>query len=178
MNHYDQYRADEDRSATEHLLASLIPDSPAALVPSGSDTASPAAPEPIPSVAALLDMARRQGALEARLDASAAKVYVPTPLPSAPEPGVAAPIVPRWAVGTAVASVGIGGGAFLVSLAVPAIAAGAAALVAGAAAALPFIVVGGVAIACMTGRRKSASGPLSITQTMTQTITNEIRMGK
>ncbi|MFH8387723.1 hypothetical protein ACH4E7_43760 [Kitasatospora sp. NPDC018058] len=161
------------------LLAGAVPDSPAALTPSA--TASPA-----PAVAAgPLTVAYVPGQ-----DGALVPVYVPVPLASnaAPQgtavaphsPVQAGPLVPRWAVGTAVVSVGVGGGAWLLAGALNLASAAVAGLAAGAAAALPLLVVAGVAVAALAGRRSkgaTGSGSLAITQTITQTITNAVQIG-
>ncbi|MFE3866125.1 hypothetical protein ACFXPT_37800 [Streptomyces goshikiensis] len=172
MNHSQYQPGRNSELTTEQLLASLIPDTPATLTP----TASAAGAE-VPSVAALLELARAQGVLQARLDANdAARTAAPLlPVPAAP--AELRPIVPRWAVGAAVAGLGIGGGVLLLGVAVDMLAAGAAALAAGAAAALPFLIVGGVIVAAMVGRRKGG-GRLEITQTMTSTMTQTIKGGR
>src|SRR5690349_16085617 len=120
------------------LLSALVPDSPAALV--AADTAPAPAPESVP--AGPLTVAWRPGR-----DGVMVPVYVPVPLPdTAPavraDPG---PLVPRWAVGTAVASVGVGGGAWLLAGALNLASVAVAGLAAGAAAGLPLLVVAGVA---------------------------------
>ncbi|MFJ3638043.1 hypothetical protein ACIPQI_38815, partial [Streptomyces sp. NPDC090112] len=63
MNANPQYPAPGRQISTEDLLAALLPDSPAGAQPSAPAPAAPAA-APTLDVAALLEMARRQGALE------------------------------------------------------------------------------------------------------------------
>jgi hypothetical protein len=149
------------------LLAALLPNSPADLVK--PPTAPAAAPAGIPTVAYL---------------PSGQPVYIPVPIPTnlPAVPAAAGPLVPRWAVGTAVASIGVGGGAWMLSAALGLLADGMAAIAAGAATALPLLVVAGVAVAAVAGRR-GASGTggttgVSVVQTVTQTITNTVRIGE
>ncbi|MFF4673039.1 hypothetical protein ACFY1C_24845 [Streptomyces sp. NPDC001279] len=128
---------------TEDLLAALLPDSPAGATPT-SPIPTPVA-QPALDVTALLDLARRQGALEATVTHTTA--------PAAPE-APAGPLVPRWAIGTAVASVGIGAGGFLLAHALDLLATGAAALAAGITAAAPVLILGIVLLAALLGGRR------------------------
>ncbi|MEU7020945.1 hypothetical protein ABZ990_09875 [Streptomyces sp. NPDC046203] len=149
------------------LLAALMPDSPAGAAPAAPAapaTTVPAVPAPQFDVAALLELARRQGALEAAVTQNA---------PAAETSG---PIVPRWAVGTAVASVGIGAGACLLGWALDLLATGAAAVAAGITAAAPMLLIGAVLVVALLARR-SKGGGIEVTQTITQTITQSVRGG-
>ncbi|MET9957309.1 hypothetical protein ABZ135_37935 [Streptomyces sp. NPDC006339] len=157
-----QYPADRQITDAD-LLAALLPDSPAGAAPA---PLVPAA-QPTLDVAALLELARRQGALEAAVTAKT------TPAEDKLSSG---PIVPRWAVGTAVASVGVGAGALLLGWALDLLAAGAAAVAAGITAAAPMLLVGAVVVAALLGRRKG-NGAFEVTQTVTQTITQTVRGG-
>ncbi|MET8297678.1 hypothetical protein ACFYZ8_44660 [Streptomyces sp. NPDC001668] len=148
------------------LLAALLPDSPAGAEP----TAATPAAQPVLDVAALLELARRQGALEATVAQTAPAV------PAAPEK--TGPIVPRWAVGTAVAAVGIGAGGLLLGYALDLLATGAAAVAAGITAAAPMLILGGLLVAALLGRRSGKDGGgLEVTQTITQTITQTVKGG-
>ncbi|MFB7829460.1 hypothetical protein ACFC8F_33905 [Streptomyces hydrogenans] len=155
------------------LLAALLPDTAA-----GAEPTAPSAPAPAPAappafdVAALLELARRQGALEATVQAQAAQPTAPAAVPAD-----SAPLVPRWAVGTAVAGIGLGAGALLLGWAVDLLVAGAAAVAAGIAAAAPMLIIGAVLVAALLGRRKRDGGAVEVTQTVVQTITNTVRMG-
>ncbi|GGV30733.1 hypothetical protein GCM10010260_83930 [Streptomyces filipinensis] len=147
------------------LLAALLPDSPAGVQPTAPPPAAPAA-QPVLDVAALLDLARRQGALEA---------VVNTP---APEDKLSSgPLVPRWAVGTAVAAVGIGAGGLLLGFALDLLATGAAAVAAGITAAAPMLILGAVLVAAFLGRRSDKGGGFEVTQTVVQTITQTVKGG-
>ncbi|MFF4821328.1 hypothetical protein ACFY2K_42875 [Kitasatospora sp. NPDC001309] len=157
------------------LIASLIPADAAAL-----DTPSPAVP---------LTVAYTPG------DGGVlVPVYIPVPLASNAAPGAtvaphstaqapavrdAGPLVPRWAVGTAVASVGVGAGAWLLAGALHLADMAVTGLVAGASAGLPLLVVAGVAVAALAGRRSSGgTGGVHVVQTITQTITNRVHIGE
>ncbi|BAU84695.1 spdB1 [Streptomyces laurentii] len=144
------------------LLAALMPDTAAGAAPAAPAPAVPAVPAPQFDVAALLELARRQGALEAAVTHTAT---IKTP----------APIVPRWAVGTAVASVGIGAGACLLGWALDLLATGAAAVAAGITAAAPMLLIGAVLVVALLARRKG--GGIEVTQTITQTITQSVKGG-
>jgi hypothetical protein len=150
------------------LLAALMPDTPAGAAPTtpAPAPAVPVAPaaQPTLDVAALLELARRQGALEAAVTKTAPA-----------SPANSGPIVPRWAVGTAVASVGIGAGALLLGWALDLLAAGAAAVAAGITAAAPMLIVGAVLVVALLNRRKG--GGFEVTQTITQTITQTVKGG-
>ncbi|MFF5977203.1 hypothetical protein ACFY7C_37525 [Streptomyces sp. NPDC012769] len=164
MNATPKYPADRPITDAD-LLAALLPDSPA-----GAHPAAPApAAQPTLDVAALLELARRQGALEAAVTAQATPAVPAVPQKSGP-------IVPRWAVGTAVASVGVGTGALLLGWALDLLAAGAAAVAAGITAAAPMLLVGAVVVAALLGRRKGG-GAFEVTQTVTQTITQTVKGG-
>ncbi|BAU83851.1 spdB1 [Streptomyces laurentii] len=145
------------------LLAALMPDTAAGAAPA---PAAPAAPAPAPQfdVAALLELARRQGALEAAVTQTA------------PAAETSASILPRWAVGTAVASVGIGAGACLLGWALDLLATGAAAVAAGITAAAPMLLIGAVLVVALLARR-SKGGGIEVTQTITQTITQSVKGG-
>lgn len=156
-----QYPAPGRQITDAELLAALLPDTAA-----GAEPTTPSAPAPGLDVAALLDLARRQGALEAA-------VYVGQVEPPAPAP---APLVPRWAVGTAVAGIGLGAGALLLGWAVDLLVAGAAAVAAGIAAAAPMLIIGAVLVAALLGRRKG-NGGFEVTQTVVQTITQTVKSG-
>ncbi|MFJ3638029.1 hypothetical protein ACIPQI_38745, partial [Streptomyces sp. NPDC090112] len=134
---------------------------------------APAAPAAAPTldVAALLEMARRQGALEAAVAAQTT-----TAAPAVPQ--TPAPIVPRWAVGTAVAGLGIGAGGLLLGVALDLLAAGAAAVAAGITAAAPMLILGVVLVAALLGRRSGKGGDFEVTQTVVQTITNTVKGGR
>lgn len=143
------------------LLAALLPNSPADLM---QHQAAPAPAGPL-TVAYL---------------PSGQPVYVPVPIASNLPAVVreAGPVVPRWAVGTAVVSVGVGAGAWMLSAALGLLADGVAALAAGATAALPLVLVAGVAVAALAGRRSRSGTGVSVTQTITQTITQSVRIGE
>ncbi|MFI8258902.1 hypothetical protein [Streptomyces filamentosus] len=161
MNANPQYPAPGRQITDAELLAALLPDTAA-----GAEPTAPAAP-PALDVAALLELARRQGALEATVQAQAVT-------PAAPADST--PLVPRWAVGTAVAGVGLGAGALLLGWAVDLLVAGAAAVAAGIAAAAPMLIIGAVLVAALVGRRKDG-GAFEVTQTITQTITQTVKGG-
>lgn len=150
------------------LLSALVPDSPAALA--GAETA-PGAPAPtvLQSVpAGPLTVAYHPGP-----NGTLVPVYVPAPMPAA-VPAVrtdAGPLVPRWAVGTAVVSVGVGAGGWMLAGALNLMGTAVTALAAGATAGLPLLVVAGVAVAAVAGRRSNGSGQgVRIVQTITQTV--------
>jgi hypothetical protein len=164
-----QYPAHDHQITTEDLLAALLPDSPAGAQPTVPAPAAPAA-QPVLDVAALLELARRQGALEAAVTAQAAPN-----LPAVPEKS--GPIVPRWAVGTAVSAVGVGAGGLLLGFALDLLATGAAAVAAGITAAAPMLLLGAVLVAALLGRRSSKGGSIEVTQSVVQTITNTVKMG-
>ncbi|MEU9110024.1 hypothetical protein AB0D54_38020 [Streptomyces xanthophaeus] len=155
---------------TDDLLAALLPDSPAGAQPTAQAPAAAPATSPVLDVAALLELARRQGALEAAVAQQA-----PAALPAVPEKS--GPIVPRWAVGTAVAAVGIGAGGMLLGVALDLLATGAAAVAAGITAAAPMLILGAVLVAALLGRRSSKGGGIEVTQTVVQTITNTVKTG-
>ncbi|MFF4821337.1 hypothetical protein ACFY2K_42920 [Kitasatospora sp. NPDC001309] len=151
------------------LLALLLPDSPADLV----------APAPAPAPVAAAPAGPLTVGYQPGPDGTLVPVYIPVPLASnaaagavvAPHPTrEAGPLVPRWAVGTAVASVGVGGGAWLLAGALHLASAAVAGLTAAATAGLPLLVLAGVAVAALAGRRSKDTGRLSITQTITQSI--------
>ncbi|WP_411107769.1 hypothetical protein [Streptomyces sp. cmx-4-9] len=169
MNANPQYPDTGRQISTEDLLAALLPDSPAGAQPTAPAPAAPAA-SPVLDVAALLELARRQGALEVA-------VAQQTPaLPAVPEKS--GPIVPRWAVGTAVAAVGIGVGGTLLGFALDLLATGAAALAAGITAAAPMLLLGAVLVAALLGRRSGKdNGGFEVTQTVVQTITQTVKGG-
>ncbi|WP_423361566.1 hypothetical protein OH810_32060 [Streptomyces albidoflavus] len=148
--------------STEDLLQALLPDTPAGAAPTRT---APAA-EPVLDVAQLLELARAQGAL----DASRAAVPAPSAAVVPATPTNSGPIVPRWAIGTAVASVGLGAGSLLLGYALDLLATGAAAVAAGISAAAPMLLIGAVLVAALLGRRR-ASGGVQVTQSMTQTVT-------
>ncbi|WP_327167102.1 hypothetical protein [Streptomyces zaomyceticus] len=161
-----------DRQITDaELLAALLPDSPANIIPAAVPAAPPVpAVQPTLDVAALLELARRQGALEAAVTAHTAPALAEDKLSSGP-------LVPRWAVGTAVASVGIGAGTLLLGWALDLLAAGAAAVAAGISAAAPMLIVGAVLVAALLGRRSKGGQGFEVTQTITQTITQTVKGG-
>lgn len=160
------------------LLAALVPDSPACLTspqdaagraPQGRQTAAQSLPEGPLAVA-----------YQTRPDGSLAPFYVPVPVPQS-LPAVrhdAGPLVPRWALGAAVTSVGVGGGVFLLAKALDILGGAASALAAGASAALPWLVIAGVVIASVVGRKKTRGGGVSVVQTITQTITQSVHTGE
>lgn len=152
------------------MLAVLLPDSPAEIIPAAVSAAPPVpAVQPTLDVAALLELARRQGALEAAVTAQT---------PARTEDKLSSgPLVPRWAVGTAVASVGIGAGTLLLGWALDLLAAGAAAVAAGISAAAPMLIVGAVLVAALLGRRSKGGQGFEVTQTITQTITQTVKGG-
>lgn len=170
MSANPQYPVTGRPVTTDDLLAALLPDTPAAAL--GSTPAAPAAaPAPGFDVVALLELARRQGALEAAVAA---------PAPAAREDSLSSgPLVPRWAVGTAVAAVGVGAGGLLLGFALDLLATGAAAVVAGISAAAPMLILGAILVAALVGRRggKGGHGAIEVTQTVVQTITNTVRTG-
>jgi hypothetical protein len=169
VNANSQYPAPDRQITTEDLLAALLPDSPAGAQPTAPAPAAPVA-QPVLDVAALLELARRQGALEATVAAQ------PVPaVPAAPEKS--APIVPRWAVGTAVAAVGIGAGGMLLGFALDLLATGAAAVAAGITAAAPMLILGVVLVAALLGRRSRGDGGFEVTQTVVQTVTQTVKAG-
>lgn len=153
MNANPQYPAPDRQVTNDDLLAALLPDTPVGALP----TTPPPSAQPVLDVTALLELARRQGALEAAVTA-----------PATPEKS--GPVVPRWAVGTAVAAVGIGTGGVLLGFALDLLATGAAAVAAGLSAAAPMLILGVVLVAALLGRRSPGS-TLEVTQTITQTIT-------
>ncbi|MER7757810.1 hypothetical protein [Kitasatospora sp. NPDC097643] len=160
------------------LLSALVPDSPAALA--GAET-TPAAPAPTVLQSAPtgpLTVAYRPGP-----DGTLVPVYVPVPLaPAAPAVRTdAGPLVPRWAVGTAVVSVGVGAGGWMLAGALNLMGTAVTALAAGATAGLPLLVVAGVAVAALAGRRSTGGQGgqgVHVVQTITQTITNSVRIGE
>ncbi|WP_327170022.1 hypothetical protein [Streptomyces subrutilus] len=164
MSANPQYPVTGRPVTTDDLLAALLPDTPAAALAS-----TPAAPSPAPApafdVAVLLDLARRQGALEAATAAA----------PAVPEKS--GPLVPRWAVGTAVSAVGIGAGGLLLAQALDLLAAGASAVAAGIAAAAPMLILGAVLVAALIGGRSSKDRGFEVTQTVVQTITQTVKGG-
>ncbi|MER5675291.1 hypothetical protein [Pseudonocardia alni] len=170
MNANHQYPDTSRQISTEDLLAALLPDSPAGAQPTAPAPAAPAA-SPVLDVAALLELARRQGALEAT-------VAQKTPAPVAEDKLSSAPLVPRWAVGTAVAAVGVGAGGLLLAHALDLLAAGAAAVAAGISAAAPMLILGVVLVAALLGRRSGkGDGGFEVTQTVVQTITQTVKGG-
>ncbi|MFD9729249.1 hypothetical protein [Streptomyces sp. NPDC059072] len=169
MNANPQYPDTGRQISTEDLLAALLPDSPAGAQPTAPAPAAPAA-QSVLDVAALLELARRQGALEAA-------VAQKTPAPIAEDKLSSGPLVPRWAVGTAVAAVGVGAGGLLLSFALDLLATGAAAIAAGITAAAPMLILGAVLVAALIGRRSSKGGGFEVTQTVVQTITNTVKGG-
>ncbi|WP_371589954.1 hypothetical protein [Streptomyces virginiae] len=170
MNANPQYPDTGHQISTEDLLAALLPDSPAGAHPTAPAPAAPTA-QPVLDVAALLELARRQGALEA-----AVAQQNPTALRAVPEKS--GPIVPRWAVGTAVAAVGIGAGGLLLGVALDLLATGAAAVAAGITAAAPMLILGAVLVAALLGRRSAkGGGGFEVTQTVVQTITQTVKGG-
>ncbi|MFD6081716.1 hypothetical protein ACFWG5_39800 [Streptomyces hydrogenans] len=169
MNADRQYPAPGRQITDAELLAALLPDTAAGAEPTAPSAPAPAAP-PALDVAALLELARRQGALEATVQAQAAQPTAPAAVPVD-----SGPLVPRWAVGTAVAGIGLGAGALLLGWAVDLLVAGAAAVAAGIAAAAPMLIIGAVLVAALLGRRRKADGGFEVTQTVVQTITNTVR---
>ncbi|WP_420082955.1 hypothetical protein ACN6AT_39215 (plasmid) [Streptomyces sp. JL4002] len=165
MSANPQYPAPGRQITTDDLLAALLPDSPAGAQPTAPTPAAPAA-APTLDVAVLVELARRQGALEAAVAAQTT--------PAAAAPPKATPAVPRWAVGTAVAGLGIGAGGLLLGFALDLLAAGAAAVAAGITAAAPMLILGAVLVAALVGRR-SKGGEFEVTQTVVQTITNTVK---
>ncbi|MER5873324.1 hypothetical protein [Streptomyces sp. NPDC002044] len=169
MSANPQYPATGRPVTTDDLLAALLPDTPAAAL--GSTSAAPAAaPAPGFDIAALLELARRQGALEAA-------VAQQTPA----RPAVAdkpRPVVPRWAIGTAVAGLGIGAGGLLLGVALDLLAAGAAAIAAGISAAAPMLILGAILLAAVVGGRRKSGGPLEITQHVAVSVTQAIKGGR
>ncbi|MEU9148696.1 hypothetical protein [Streptomyces sp. NPDC048349] len=167
---------------TDDMLAALIPDTPATLTPAPRAGGAPLRAEAdgeVPSVAALLELARRQGVLEGRLSASnAAHSGTLVPHPTTQAPAEVSPIVPRWAIGTAVAALGVGGGLALLGVAVEAISSGLAALAAGAAAGLPLLLLGAFVLAAMVGGRRKSGGSLEITQHVAMSVTQAIKGGR
>lgn len=142
----------------DELLAALIPDTPAGAERPFAEPARPAIDHAL--VAELIKLARDQGAVE---------LARPAPLPVPVQASTASgPLVPRWAVGTAVASVGLGAGALLLSYATHLLAVGAAAVAAGISAAAPMLIVGTVLLAGLLGRRNSRA--VEVVQTVTQTV--------
>lgn len=175
MNPNSQYRGGQPQVGTEDMLAALIPDTPATLTPAprvGGARLQAEAGGEVPSVAALLELARRQGVLEGQLSASG------TAHPTTQAPAEAGPIVPRWAIGTAVAALGVGGGLALLGMAVEAISSGLAALAAGAAAGLPLLLLGAFVLAAAVGGRRKSGGPLEITQHVSVSVTQAIKGGR
>ncbi|MFK3735980.1 hypothetical protein ACI2LJ_37555 [Streptomyces sp. NPDC088090] len=171
MNAKPEYPAFDRQITDAELLAALLPDTAAGAEPPTTTTPAPApAAPPALDVAALLELARRQGALEATVQAQAAQ-----PAARAEDKLSSGPLVPRWAVGTAVAGVGLGAGALLLGWAVDLLVAGAAAVAAGIAAAAPMLIIGAVLVAALLGRRKRDGGGFEVTQTVVQTITNTVR---
>ncbi|MFE3866197.1 hypothetical protein ACFXPT_38225, partial [Streptomyces goshikiensis] len=168
MSATPEYPVTGRQISTEDLLAALLPDSPAGAQPTAPAPAAPAA-SPVLDVAALLELARRQGALEA-----AVAQQRPT-LPAVAEKS--RPVVPRWAVGTAVAAVGIGAGGMLLGVALDLLATGAAAVAAGITAAAPMLILGAVLVAALLGRRSGKGGQFEVTQTVVQTITQTVKGG-
>ncbi|MCX4752009.1 hypothetical protein OG455_41950 [Kitasatospora sp. NBC_01287] len=158
------------------LLSALVPDSPAGLA--GAET-TPAAPAPTVlqnAPTGPLTVAYHPGP-----DGTLVPVYVPVPMPAA-APAVrtdSGPLVPRWAVGTAVVSVGVGAGGWMLAGALNLMGTAVTALAAGATAGLPLLVVAGVAVAALAGRRSNGGGQgTQIVQTITQTITQSVRIGE
>jgi hypothetical protein len=82
--------------------------------------------------------------------------------------------IPAWAKGVAVASVGVGGGMMLLAGALQILSVAVAAATAAVAAALPMLILAGVAVAAVAGKRGNRG--VSVTQTVTQTVTNKIRI--
>lgn len=159
MNASPQYPAPDRQITNDDLLAALLPDTPAG----AQTTTLPPAAQPTLDVAALLELARRQGALEATVKAQAPAVPAEDKVSSGP-------VVPRWAVGAAVAAVGIGAGGLLLGVALDLLATGVAAVAAGLTAAAPMLILGVVLVAALLSRRSPAP-TVEITQTITQTIT-------
>ncbi|MEU9166115.1 hypothetical protein AB0D29_38295 [Streptomyces sp. NPDC048424] len=168
MSANPQYPAHDRPITTDDLLAALVPDTPAGAQQTDPAPTAPAL-QPVLDVAALLELARRQGALEATVTQQ-----TPAGLPAVPEKS--SPIVPRWAVGTAVAAVGIGVGGMLLGFALDLLATGAAAVAAGITAAAPMLLLGAVLVAALLGRRSGkGDGGFEVTQTVVQTITNTVK---
>lgn len=159
------------------VLAALMPNSPADLV---APETAPAAPAPTAlqnAPAGPLTVAYQPG------PNGLVPVYVPVPMPTAlpAHQADAGPLVPRWAVGTAVTAVGVGAGGWLLAGALNLASAAVAGLAAGATAGLPLLVVAGVAVAALAGRKSAGpqrpGGSVHVVQTVTQTITNSVRVG-
>ncbi|SFM01772.1 hypothetical protein [Streptomyces pini] len=164
MSYTPEYGAPQRQEiTTEEVLAALLPDSPAAAVPQPSTPAPEARPS-VPTVEELLAAAQRQGAL--------------LPAPPAPAPVPSGPVVPRWAVGTAVASVGVGVGSVLVAAALDMLSAAAAALAAGLAGLAGPLLVGAVVLLAVGASRRSSRGSVHVVQTVTQTVTQSVRVGR
>jgi hypothetical protein len=142
----------------DELFAALIPDTPA-----GAVEMTPVDDTPAPQAADTAGIA----SVAYRPDGSGAlvPVYVPPPLApvAVPDHG---PLVPRWAVGTAVASVGVGAGAVLIGYALDLISEAVAALVAGAAAAMPFLIIGLVILVALLGGRRRPGLSVVVKQTV------------
>nr|WP_181391902.1 hypothetical protein [Streptomyces laurentii] len=115
-----------------------------------------------------MELARRQGALEAAVTQTA------------PAAETSASILPRWAVGTAVASVGIGAEPCLLGWALDLLATGAAAVAAGESPpADPQCILIGAVLDRQPSIARSApkGGGIEVTQTITQTITQSVKGG-
>lgn len=154
------------------LLAALLPNSPAEL-----EVRQEA---PVVPAVAPMTVAYRQAP-----DGTLVPFYAPVTTVAMAEPADASgPLVPRWAVGAAVTSVGVGAGGWMLASAFHMVSSAMAAFAAGATTVLPFLAVAGVAVAAFWSRRGNGrgNGPVNVTQsvatTFTQTITNSVRIGE
>lgn len=99
--------------------------------------------------------------------------------PATPATRAIAQPLPGWAKGVAVVSVGVGAGGWLLAGALDLISSAVAGIAAGAAAALPLLVLAGVAVAALAGRRSGGKGEQgNRSVSISQTFTNNIKIGE